>query len=36
VQGGSSFFLAVDAAVVAAAVAAVILRMFDARLGVAL
>jgi hypothetical protein len=36
VQGASSLVLAVDAAVVAAAVAAVILRMLDARLGVAL
>jgi hypothetical protein len=36
VQGGSSLVLAVDAAVVAAAVAAVVLRVLDARLGVAL
>ena len=36
VQGGSSLALAVDADVVAAAVAAVVLRLLDARLGVTL
>ena len=36
VQGGSSLVLTVDAAVVAAAVAAVVLRVLDARLGIAL